>query len=133
MVHRKRFKLFKIYVMGRDEWILTDPAMIDEYKRIPEDVFSFEVATREVTLSPHLSPASYFSSRYKALQAELLLASRPIWQETSYHVPVIRSVLTREIENILPEAIDEISNSFTQELNSTEDGPWPSCVDASLI
>lgn len=37
--------------MGRDEWVIADPAMVEEFRKVPDDTFSFEVAARDASLS----------------------------------------------------------------------------------
>ncbi|KAJ3559201.1 hypothetical protein NM688_g483 [Phlebia brevispora] len=92
---------FKIPELDRWRLMITGRAQIEELRRAPDEVFSFDEATNE------------------SLQTEYTLG-RAI-AHNPYHVPVVRAQLTRNIGNLFPHIRDELSAAFSDAIPTTGD------------
>lgn len=94
--------------------MLTGIAQIEELRRAPDDVFSFDEATNEVSsCSPRLilTPAKALERTVQSLQTEYTLG-RAI-AHNPYHVAIVRAQLTRNIAAIFPNIREELSSAFS--------------------
>ncbi|KAI0800577.1 cytochrome P450 [Fomes fomentarius] len=87
--HRKyRGAPFKIALQGEWGVVLSDPKMIDDLRRRPEDELSFSAHVEEDFQIPRTLGAEFHTD--------------------PYHIGVIRNQLTRALPLVLPEIIDEL-------------------------
>ncbi|KAG5653878.1 hypothetical protein H0H81_009700 [Sphagnurus paluster] len=95
-----RGSAFKI--AGISKWLVfvRSREMIEELRKAPEDQASFQEAAAEALQTMYtIGPEIHFNS---------------------YHIPVIRSTLTRNMIECFPELQDEISTAFGEHLPATE-------------
>ncbi|KAI0795985.1 cytochrome P450 [Abortiporus biennis] len=97
-------KPFKVPEVFRWHVILTSPQQIEEFRRAPDSSLSFEEAILE------------------SLQIEHTLG--PAIANNAYHIPIIRTKLTRNIVNFMDNVRDELSAAFEEELGVPENGEW---------
>ncbi|EPQ60474.1 cytochrome P450 [Gloeophyllum trabeum ATCC 11539] len=87
-------RAFKVANIDRWMVIVSGPKLIDEVRRAPDDVLSFTEATNDMlsidyTLSPNV-------------------------HHNEYHIPIVRSQLTRSLTSIFPEVRDEVITTFDE-------------------
>ncbi|TFK39713.1 cytochrome P450 [Crucibulum laeve] len=81
-------------IPGFTTWMIffNSPKLIEELRKVPDDIMSFTKATEEALQVPY------------TLGAQI--------SENDYHVPIVRNQLTRNLGAIFPELHDEIVASF---------------------
>ncbi|KAH9840867.1 cytochrome P450 [Rhodofomes roseus] len=94
---------FKHAEVGRRGWsvVVASPKHIDELRKAADDELSFSEATNE------------------ALQVDYTLG--PSVHINPYHIPIVRSNLTRALGGLFPELRDEIIHSFKTVIPETDD------------
>lgn len=88
-------KLFKVPDINRWIVIVSRPNMIDELRNAPDDVLSFTAATNDVVSVDYTLRLNNASARHN-----------------DYHMPIIRTRLTRNLGNLFPVIHDEIVAAF---------------------
>ncbi|TDL22832.1 cytochrome P450 [Rickenella mellea] len=84
--------IFKVSQLDRWLVIITGPKLIEELRRAPDNKISIDAAVSDI------------------LAIEYTLGLRLI--DNGYHIPIIRSQLTRNLATVFPDARDEIVQSF---------------------
>ncbi|KAK7695490.1 hypothetical protein QCA50_000126 [Cerrena zonata] len=92
---------FKIPEPLRWSVVITGPKLIDELRKVPADVLDMHEAGKEV------------------IQAEYTLDHRLL--HNYYHVPLVRSTLTRSLAILFPDIRDEISQAFSTLIPPSDD------------
>ncbi|KAI5118159.1 hypothetical protein M0805_005781 [Coniferiporia weirii] len=85
-------RTFKIPELGRWMVIVSSPELVEEVRRAPDDKLSFVEAVEDTLAA-------------KYTLGELLVKSQ-------YHIPIVRSQLTRNIVNIFDQITDEVVCAF---------------------
>jgi len=94
--------MFKFAELHRWHVVVSGPKLVGELQKAEEQDISFTLATREL------------------LQTKYTLG-REI-HEDSYHLGVIRSQLTRNLNALFPELCEEVAAAFADEIPATTDG-----------
>jgi cytochrome P450 len=89
---RSRQGLFKIATFRGWMVLVSDPELIEDVRKAPEDVLSFRVPARE-----------FIQTQYTMEKLDL---------DNSYHVDIIRTKLTRNIGDTFKEVYDELVRSL---------------------
>ncbi|KAG5651327.1 hypothetical protein H0H81_009080 [Sphagnurus paluster] len=88
-----RNKIFKVPTLDRWRVVVTGTDLIEELRKVPEDVLSFHEAVNE------------------SLQIEFTLG--PAISDNPYHIPIIRSQLTRNLPALFPAVQEEVAAAFS--------------------
>ncbi|VDB84351.1 unnamed protein product [Peniophora sp. CBMAI 1063] len=90
-------------IASHDGWlvIVTDPKLVEEVRRAPDDTLDFAAAVMEI------------------LQLEYTLGTDSV--DVPYHVDVVRNALTRNLNARFDDIWDEIQMAFGEEISAGED------------
>lgn len=89
-------KPYKVAQLFRWHVIVSGPKLIDELRKAPDDVLSFDEATAD------------------SLSVEFTLG--PSVLHNPYHIPIIRSTLTRNLGAVFPDVREELADAFNHEI-----------------
>jgi cytochrome P450 len=99
--HKYKGTPFKVANLDRWQVIVSGPQAVEELRQAPDGELSFAAATREI------------------LAVDYTLGSNI--QSDPYHVPIIRNQLTKNLDILVPDILDEIVQAFDDEIHPTAD------------
>ena len=113
------FKVAELY-----HWlvIVSNREQIEELRRAPDDVFSFQDATNEVGDYSFLLGLGRIECHWQRLNMNYTLGSGGADSDAPFHVSVVRSQLTRNIGTLYPQIRDEIVTAFDEVLDLKGNG-----------
>ena len=101
--------------------LASNPGLIEDVKKAPEDILSFRVPAREVRMLPSTLRLDSHSLRsFKFLQIQYTM--NPLNLDDSYHVDIIRTKLTRNIADLFKDVRDELVRSLDASIPTSGDG-----------
>ncbi|THH09628.1 hypothetical protein EW145_g1863 [Phellinidium pouzarii] len=96
-----KLRTFKIPELGYWLVIVSSPELIEELRRVPDDELSFQEATIDT------------------IAAKFTLGA--LVAKNAYHVPIVRSQLTRNVVVLFDEIIDEVTRAFDENIAAIGD------------
>ncbi|OCH88082.1 cytochrome P450 [Obba rivulosa] len=93
---------FKFYTPGGWHVMITGPKLLEELRKAPDDQLSFDEATNITLQIPYTLGSAI--------------------HENAYHVPLVRSQLTRNIAAVFPGVRDEMVAAFNDVIPASSDG-----------
>ncbi|KAH8092525.1 cytochrome P450 [Cristinia sonorae] len=104
-------RAFKVPELFRWMIIVTGPQLIEELRKAPDDQLSFDEAVSD------------------SLQVDYTLG--PTIHTNGYHIPIIRTTLTRNLGALFPDVRDELATAFTDIIPPTDE--WTKVPALSTI
>ena len=95
---------------------------IEELRRAPDEVFSLEDGSNEVSNCPFHVGLGRVECHWQRNNFNYALGGGGAKEEAPFHISVVRSQLTRNIGTLYPQIRDEIVTSFDEVLDLKENG-----------
>ncbi|KAI0059480.1 cytochrome P450 [Artomyces pyxidatus] len=111
--------LFKIAMLNSWTIVATGHEFIDDIRKAPDNVLSFDEATYRVRLSEIMHLETCLNRCFQSLQVKYTLGDEV--HHDPYHIPIIRSQLTRNLGKLFADVRDELVAAFNDQIPVQDD------------
>jgi hypothetical protein len=110
--------VFRVPELNRWHLIVSGAQLVDELRKAPDDVLSFDAAVQDVRFYISIVLLNSHSLALKSLAIDWTLG--PSIAIDPYHIPIVRNQLTRNLGNLFSGLRQEIVLAFDETIPPTE-------------